>query len=75
MKWVMLIIGGACGTITRLFGMVGLLGAFTTFSSLIYESAKLMQQGELALAGVNVFGSLVLGLLAFWLGSTIGTLG
>ena len=30
----------------RLFWMVGLLGAFTTFSTLIYESWRLLQDGE-----------------------------
>ena len=52
----------------RLFWMVGLLGAFTTFSTLIYESWRLMQDGEMLLASVNLLGSLALGLLALWLG-------
>ncbi len=52
----------------RMFWMVGLLGAFTTFSTLIYESWRLMQDGQGMLAGVNLLGSLALGLLAFWLG-------
>lgn len=53
---------------SRVFWMVGLLGAFTTFSSLIYESWRLIQDGEVVLAGTNLFGSLVLGLAALWLG-------
>ena len=53
---------------TRLFWMVGLLGAFTTFSTLIYESWRLMQDGEFMLAGVNLLGSLGLGLVALWFG-------
>ena len=48
----------------RLFWMVGLLGALTTFSTLIYESWRLIQDGELLLAGVNLLGSVVVGLLA-----------
>lgn len=52
----------------RVFWMVGLIGAFTTFSTLIYESWRLIQDGEMMLAGVNMMGSLVLGLVAFWLG-------
>ncbi len=55
----------------RLFWMVGLLGAFTTFSTLIYESWRLIQDGELFLAGVNLLGSLALGLFALWMGSIL----
>ncbi len=60
-------------TNARLFWMVGLLGAFTTFSSLIYESWKLLQDGELILASANLMGSVVLGLLALWLGSVLAS--
>lgn len=57
----------------RAFWMIGLLGAFTTFSSLIYESWKLIQAGQLGLAAANLFGSIVLGLFAFWIGSLIAS--
>ena len=53
---------------TRVFWMLGLLGAFTTFSSLIYESWRLLQDGEFALASANLLGSLLLGLFALWAG-------
>ena len=59
---------------TRLFWMVGLLGAFTTFSTLIYESWRLIQDGEMLLAGANLLGSLALGLLALWVGHMIASL-
>ncbi len=52
----------------RLFWMVGLLGAFTTFSALIYESWMLIRGGQAALAGANLAGSIALGLAALWLG-------
>ena len=58
----------------RLFWMVGLLGAFTTFSSLIYESWRLIEQGQLLLAGANLVGSMVFGLAAFWAGSVAASL-
>jgi len=57
----------------KLFLMVGLLGAFTTFSSLIYESWRLMQDGQLMLACINMVGSLLLGLFALWIGHVIAT--
>ncbi len=55
----------------RLFAVTGLLGAFTTFSSLIYESAQLTQQGQLAMALLNVLASIALGFIAFWVGSLV----
>lgn len=58
----------------RLFWMIGLLGAFTTFSTMIYESWRLLQDGQLLLAGVNLLGSVALGLLALWAGSIIAQL-
>jgi len=57
----------------RVFWMVGLLGAFTTFSTLIYESWRLIQQGQLVLAGVNLLGSLALGLVALWIGHLVAS--
>ena len=59
---------------TRVFWMVGLLGAYTTFSSLIYESWRLIQDGDMVLAGVNLLGSVALGLLALWLGHVVASL-
>lgn len=56
------------GPDARLFWMIGLLGAFTTFSTLIYESHRLIQEGQTMLAGANLFGSVTLGLVALWLG-------
>ncbi len=61
------------GPEARLFWMVGLLGAFTTFSSLIYESWRLMQDGEILLASTNLVGSVVLGLLALWAGHLVAS--
>jgi CrcB protein len=58
----------------RLFWMTGLLGAFTTFSALIYESGQLIHQGQSNLAALNVFGSLAAGFLAYLAGSWLAAL-
>jgi len=58
---------------TRLFWMVGLLGAFTTFSTFIYESWRLVEDGQFLLAAANLAGSIVLGLMALWLGHLIAS--
>lgn len=52
--------------------MIGFLGAYTTFSTLMLESWRLWEDGAAGLALVNAFGSVVLGLAAVFLGLTIG---
>jgi fluoride exporter len=48
------------------------LGSYTTFSTWMLETQRLVEDGELALAGANVLGSLVLGVSAAALGRFIG---
>lgn len=48
----------------REFLAIGLLGAFTTFSTFTWETAALLQDGEWARAGLYAGGSLGLGLAA-----------
>ncbi|NUM80212.1 fluoride efflux transporter CrcB [bacterium] len=52
----------------RIFLTIGLLGGFTTFSSLGYETFALFRDGEILLALANIFGSVLIGLLSVWLG-------
>ncbi|MEJ2187684.1 MAG: fluoride efflux transporter CrcB [Gemmatimonadota bacterium] len=54
----------------RALVLVGLLGAFTTFSTFSYETVALLEDGEWLRAGAYAFGSLVLGLLAVGAGLT-----
>jgi len=48
----------------RLFLGAGVLGGFTTFSTLSYESVALFEQGFVTQGVVNMFGSGVAGLVA-----------
>jgi len=48
--------------------MVGILGGFTTFSAFGIETMNLLRDGQLWLAGGNIVGHTVMGLLAVWLG-------
>jgi CrcB protein len=48
--------------------IVGFLGAYTTFSTFMYESSRLWSEGDWIKAILNVAGSVVLGLLAVRLG-------
>ena len=52
--------------------MIGFLGAYTTFSTLMLESWRLVEDGEVLLGAVNVVGSAALGMIAVVAGLSIG---
>ena len=51
---------------------IGFLGAYTTFSTLSFETYRLLEDGALGLAAANVLGSAGAGLLAVYLGIVAG---
>jgi CrcB protein len=51
---------------------IGLLGAFTTFSTLSLETYRLLDRGHVALAGAYALGSLAAGLAAVTVGVVVG---
>lgn len=53
---------------TRQFLMIGICGGYTTFSSFSIQTLNLVQDGQWISAGGNIAGSVVLCLLAVWLG-------
>ena len=52
--------------------LVGLLGAFTTFSTFSLETFALVEEGAWALAAANVVASVLLCLTAVWAGIVLG---
>jgi CrcB protein len=52
--------------------MTGFIGAYTTFSTWMLESWRLVESGAWPSALANLGGSLVLGLVAVFLGMTLG---
>jgi CrcB protein len=61
------------GDARRLLG-AALLGSYTTFSTWILDSHRLTEERRTALTLLNVLGSLVVGLVAVWVGRACGEL-
>lgn len=56
----------------RSFLGIGILGAFTTFSTLSYETVEAVRSGSLSQALGMVLANLALGLLFCWVGLFLG---
>lgn len=52
--------------------LVGVLGSFTTFSTFSLETLNLLEQGEIITAVLNILVSVLVCLIAVWLGVIIG---
>jgi fluoride exporter len=52
--------------------MIGFIGAYTTFSTFMLESWRLVEDGAVGLAVANIVGSCLLGLVAMFIGLAIG---
>ena len=57
----------------RTFVFVGILGGFTTFSSLMLDTLTLVHGGRPAAAIVNVAGQVLVGYAAVYVGFRLGT--
>lgn len=56
----------------KFFFMTGLMGGYTTFSAFSLETVNLLRSGQSGMAILYVMGSLVLCLVAAWLGLLLG---
>ena len=52
--------------------MIGVLGGYTTFSSFSLQTLELTHEGRWLAAGVNVLLSVLVSLVAVWLGHVCG---
>jgi fluoride exporter len=57
---------------TRSTVTIGFLGAYTTFSTMSFETYRLLEDGAHALALANALGSVVAGLVAVYGGVVLG---
>ena len=62
------------GSEVRLLVLTGFMGAFTTFSTYMFETANLVKYGQIAMAMVNVVGQSVAGLVLVLAGIALGRL-
>ena len=58
----------------RIFFMTGICGGYTTFSSFSLQTLELARSGRGLYAGANVVASVVLCLIAVWLGYSLALL-
>jgi CrcB protein len=56
-------------TVTRQFVMIGICGGYTTFSSFSLQTLNMVQKGDWGQAGLHIAASVLLCLLAVWLGA------
>ncbi len=52
--------------------MVGFIGAYTTFSTLMLESWRLIEDGSVVTGVLNLAGSSIIGIVAVLVGLTLG---
>ncbi|OHB54814.1 MAG: chromosome condensation protein CrcB [Planctomycetes bacterium RBG_13_44_8b] len=57
---------------TRIIIFVGFFGAFTTFSSVMFETAQMLDESQWLWASANIILQNVLGLVSIIIGLTIG---
>lgn len=62
------------GSEVRLLLLTGFMGAFTTFSTYMFESAELVKHGQMTIALLNVVGQSAIGLMLVLAGIALGRL-
>lgn len=62
------------GSEVRLLVLTGFMGAFTTFSTYMFETAELVKLGQLLSALLNVVGQSIAGLILVLVGMALGRL-
>ncbi len=58
----------------RIFLLTGFMGAFTTYSTYMFETAQLMKSSQFLLLALNIGGQTILGIVLVLLGLALGKL-
>jgi CrcB protein len=56
----------------RIVILAGFMGAFTTFSTFMFESGEILRDGQWLKLALNIGGQNTVGFMALFLGSTLG---
>lgn len=70
--YVLIVEKGVLPEFWRPFLMIGLLGAFTTFSTFSLDSVRLIEQGDWLIAAGNILANVAVGLIGAFVGMSIG---
>ncbi len=62
----------AIGADLRMILLIGFMGAFTTFSTFMFETGQLLRDGEWLWAGANLLAQNLIGIIALLAGLAIG---
>ena len=60
---------------SRLLVSAGFLGAYTTFSTLAWQTMQFAEAGEVATATLNMMGTVAVGMAAVYAGATVARIG
>ena len=70
--YVFIVEKGIVPEVWRPFLIIGLIGAFTTFSTFSLDSIRLIEEGNWSMALGNIVANLVVGLVGAYVGMSIG---
>jgi CrcB protein len=70
--WIMAEERGLMSGQTRIIILTGFMGAFTTFSTFVFESGELLRDAQWLRLALNVGGQNAVGFAALFLGTSLG---
>lgn len=70
--WILAEERGLMSALARILILTGFMGAFTTFSTFVFESGGLIHDGQWLRLALNVGGQNIVGFAALYLGTGLG---
>jgi CrcB protein len=72
--WIVAADRNLLNTDARLIILTGFLGAYTTFSTFMFDTTRLFDESQFLAGGLNVVGQVIIGLMATYAGMVAGRL-